>query len=1104
MCPPVLNLPGAYPRQDRAGMQIKILDENKEFSAKLHFAVIDPDKAIVCASFAGLNTAVNAIESAIICGIEGEITRDGETPISFRSRFGHYKRGQHQGGNGITHGMIIDKNALFEVNKEALNNNRPVNPIIVAPNGNIEEMVGKFLTACYALPPEWENQYYSLIRERVQSLETIVNTNYPSEWNQIQAVRLVNVNQEFIEDKIENSLKGGQLVIPHSEMQGEFNSSWTASEYTQANAPILAQQVGAVKARFTPGVDNISPHLASMKRIPFPAQAFCIQGIVNTLEKRFDAYCIGDMGTGKTIQALGIMHVLHKEKGIRRVLVTAPGLVIPKWAEEIRKTIPYAKIRVINRTEDAIKMVQEYKKNKKPKHLEIVLLSIDRAKFGPEPWFAGHWRRVENAKYNAWHCPDCSKPLPANDIYNEFKAQLGNNPDTLPEIYADWTDLVDSPRKKPEETIDEPALLDLPVTGNGVTQGYINRWKKKSKLRVCPYCGTRLWRPAVKSRGETRLSPRWFICKILKKAGKIFDLYTADEIHQTKAGDSGRGFAFAQMIKSAKKFVGLTGTLTTGKSTSIKHILWRTDPAKLIREGFPWGTGDWTWAQRYGVIEQLVDKDDIIEDEGVITVRKGSKARIQEMPGISPELTATYLLDRSVFLELGDIGLPLPELKEIPIFVTMDEDSGHKEAYRNLHENMYQSCAQAAQAGNAGAFSTFIPTVINFADRPDLGAYAEVGNEVFQVPAFDENYYHAKERKLVEIVQQELAEGRRMVIYTKYSKQYKMNERLQKVLKDHGIDSVILSSSVSPDQRIEWVEQEAEKGTKIIICNLELLSVGVDLLPYPTIIKFQMDFRVNEERQNSRRHWRLNQHRECRTYYLVYDETYQMAQFKRVMAGRGQAMFVEGRIDRSELAEFAMDENISMAYNITECLADSDLADKWVRLAAKDIDQNIEMVREDKFLEAREAAMKKLINETLRLCGVDPADLENEVVEEPEQQPEIVCINPESFPTDTDTPTDAEEMPSDVIVIDEIPRSNVIVIQFSTPEENNDSVEMLTNSEPVPLNEDNIISLFGEDTLDQLAEQEPKPKQKKHTRRKKKKQLPEEELSLFSFAASDM
>ena len=954
--------PGLSPGFFAGFMKLTITQDKRKFEVYLHFAVLEGD-CLLAASFAGLQTAVGAVSASIVCGYEGKIVAGGET-TPFYTRLTGYRRFQAPLNDELHHGLVLTKDAVFYEESPA--------PVILAHDGDIKTAVGKYLAARYGLPQEWVQKYPEMLDwdedGDVKALTVIADKNTP--WANLRAVRLEkHVDADFVHDKISKALKRRRLVVPPSPVSGQFDPNWTVNEYLKANAPVLAEQINKAGALFTPGKDGISPHFATMGRVSFPAQAFVTQATINALKAHKAVYVCGDMGTGKTQVANGVAHVLHKERGVKRVLVTAPGIAVPKWAKEIRTTVPYAKIRVLNSTGDALRLAREIKAGTEPEGLEFILSSIDRTKLGPDPFCSAIWKRVKGAKFFAWHCPECSRPLPSEDEYEEAK----KNPGRTPGVFAGWSDLVNGLTKPPEE--------DAPKTPGGVPPGAV-QWKRKSKIRRCPYCGARLWRPANKGRGETRLSPRWFICRVLKNLGKVFDLYVADEIHQTKAHDSGRGYAFGQLVKCAKKVVGLTGTLTTGKSTSIKEVLWRTDPSGQIQRGFGHGSA-LKWADRYGVLERSFSKDDVqYTDEGVLTVRRGRTERVRELPGISPELTATYLLDKAVFFELGDLGLPLVEITEAPVFV--DLDPAHGEEYETFHNELHAVCAQAARAGAKGAFAAFIPATINYADLPHRGARVEVRDETVVAPAFPRDYYHAKERKLVEMVKEELAQGRGVFVYTRYSGAYGVNERIQEVLAAHGIESTVLTTAVGQEERLEWLEQEAQKGAKVIISNLELVEVSLDLIHWPTLIFYQLDYRVNDVRQAAKRAWRIGQTRECKIFYLVYDGTQQMNQFKHVMAGRGHAMFVEGRLDRSELARYALDQRTAVAYDIATCLAESDLAEKWTELAKKDIGQNLTLVSESEFLAVLEETKRKLTEETLRLCGaIAPAP---EAVTAPEEE----------------------------------------------------------------------------------------------------------------------
>jgi hypothetical protein len=110
-------------------------------------------------------------------------------------------------------------------------------------------------------------------------------------------------------------------------------------------------------------------------------------------------------------------------------------------------------------------------------------------------------------------------------------------------------------------------------------------------------------------------------------------------------------------------------------------------------------------------------------------------------------------------LELRDLGLPTVKLIEEPRFITLDPD--HQAAYNDFHSRLEEDCIAAMKAGVPGAFSKFVPAVINYADQPHLDIRVEFSKSeedewaVTPSKVFPSEYYHAKERQLVADVQAE-------------------------------------------------------------------------------------------------------------------------------------------------------------------------------------------------------------------------------------------------------------------------------------------------------------------------------------------------------------
>ncbi|MFT9486770.1 MAG: helicase-related protein [Tepidibacillus sp.] len=968
---------------------------DRYFEAYLHLAVIDEEYSrygrtvnLVLASYIGIPEAVRAISAGL--AESRPIRIQGENYS--RSFTESYKIHERPVGLGdVAHGVFYNTFATIEgiegivKLKNSNDDDENQKAYLIVPDGNVNKALADHLIVRFGLPREWENEYGRLFAHLVKPLQVIRNPQFSDFWGNLIAYRM-DANEKTILNIVENALKNKALKIPSTNVFGTFNKDMTMKEYMIANAEHFAKKLQEKQPRHTPDM-KLHPSIAQMKRIPFPTQAHMIQGVVNTLDYESSVFCSGDMGTGKSLMAIGVANTMHQkriEHGAKKgfsVLLSAPGITIPKWAnKEILKTLPYAKVTILQNSDDALKLLRKVRQGYKPKlnQIEFVLVGLDRSKLGHEPFFSGIWKRIKGTKDYAWHCPDCGETLMKWDKDEEELVPL------------EWEDVAEGYAPSIEHIIQ--ARQNKTLRPNGLPNDFVVKWKRSKKYTQCTAkskddqkaCQSKLWRPALKSRGETKNRPRYNISRILKKTKRYFDLFIQDEVHQTKAEDSGRGDAFASMIKAARKNLLLTGTLVNGKSTSIKEILWRTTPKELIDQGFDNRTSSIQWAKRYGKLKTVVEVDE--KDNGWVTRQKRKPKQPTEEPGIAPQLTANYLLHKAGFLELPDMGLPLVELKELPIFINMDRE--HALEYSSFHESLHQEAINRSLEGFKGAWAKFIPATINYADRPDLGGSVTygTGEDALTITArkFDEDYYHAKERKLIEIVEEEVLHGRGCVIYNNYTGAYGLNERTKKVLEENieGVKIRIINES-NTEKRQEILDRYEEEGVQVIITNLKLVEVGLDLMTWPSIIYYQMNYEVNTVRQASRRAWRIGQETECRVYYLVYNGTQQMSQFMKVMAARGHAMMVEGRLDKSELAQYSRDTQSSLASDLASCFAGTEVAEAWTRLAAKDL-EDVEMVEESKFKDVLQSRMKALANETRRLCGLPPIeDKEEKLDQEP-------------------------------------------------------------------------------------------------------------------------
>lgn len=995
-------------------LKIRAIEEGKQFEAYLKFAILDDNK-IVGISYANNFTACRAIHASLYGYYDVEIV-DGEgkvvkTLTSSRS----FKRVETV-DDVIVHHTLLPRNSTDEHYQQALSemirNDSELYPerIIIAPKEQLQKVAGYFIANNFGLPrqEDWVMQYVPMLSSKIKTLE-IIETELIGEWKNIGALKIEAMTEKEVLDIVNSAISLGVFQTRYNSDFGEgvFEEDMTTEDYLRANAKILAQKLDQEMKPLYDG-SFLDRCIGELNRIPVPTQAKASVASLEVLKRKKGVFVVGDMGTGKTQMSLTSVYAQHKRRiksGATegtRVLIVAPANVVPKWANlEIPKVLPKGsyQCRILNSTEDALRYVREAEIGRKvPKDkIEFVLVSTDRMKLGSQGYVLG--ARWDNHK-GVWISPNTGLPLNRPNATEEEKKD-----ENL--IVATWTDAVEKPKYPPTDEEIKEARKKGYLLPNGLPKGYVQKWKTSVRNFQDDYKQEKphrsLARPALKEWGETKGKARWMIAEIFqRRLRNYFHLAIFDEIHQMKASGSGRGLALHKIMKSARKHLYLTGTLTNGAASSIKSLLWRAFPGEMIAQGMTHETSDIAFAQRYGVLEKV----QVIDDEitGVYTKQK-KPPRIQEKPGISPQLISDFLLDKCVFIELADLGVPLVQINEIPRIVRLDEE--HYTLYRRFHEAIYQLAKQYQFEIGSAAWSSFNPATINYADHPHLGGKVRFGKynedkeyqllDEIEAPSFPENYLTAKERALLEDIENEIRDNRRCIVFTRFSDSYQMNERLAKIIKEKGFSCEIMDTRITTSERVEWLDRQAEKGTQVLVMNQSLVEVGLDLIAFPTIMFYQLNDDINVVRQASRRAWRLGQHRNCKVFYYVADQTTQLIQFQRLMSRRVSAMIVEGRIERSdELAKYADTSVTSGAvHDLSKTLSSVELTNAWKSASEKDIDANLELVSEEEFQERITQAFKTLTDDTIDLCGYVPPTIEEtpNVVEHVEEESIVLAPN---------------------------------------------------------------------------------------------------------------
>ena len=419
-----------------------------------------------------------------------------------------------------------------------------------------------------------------------------------------------------------------------------------------------------------------------------------------------------------------------------------------------------------------------------------------------------------------------------------------------------------------------------------------------------------------------------------------FDIAVFDECHVCKDGDSAQGNAMHCLIKATKKQLALTGTIAGGKAEDLYYLIYRLAPWKMTSKGYRW-TDVANFSKQYGKVEQRYEYAGSSSDEELaekVSARGRSLSSPKTKPGISPTIFTDFLLDCAVFLDLSDMSSYLPDLKEMVVTVPMARDVARDHSILVSRLTAY---AKRRESGGFALLSQALQYGLFYPDMP-------YGNEEIRNPvdgdilirAAQHDEYRSgekllpKEEKLIELIKSELSEGRKSVVFAECSGKNDWNviHRLRDILEAAGIFAVVVEAE-SPGalKRENWIRERAKDGVEVFITNPKLIETGVDLCwteggkryNYPTLIFYQLGYSLFTVWQASRRHYRMNQTMECRTYYMAYEGTAQAKVIELIAEKQVATAAIQGKFSVEGIS--AMAEGVDARVALASSLADRDV-----------------------------------------------------------------------------------------------------------------------------------------------------------------------------------
>jgi len=630
-----------------------------------------------------------------------------------------------------------------------------------------------------------------------------------------------------------------------------------------------------------------------------------MMGVVKRWDEARGAAVIAECGTGKTLIALGAVHV-HSDRKPFTALAMVPPQLVEKWAREAFLTLPRVRVFFIDGLRTPTSPTGHAGINEvKLRHGRITREGLRTTLTELRQ------RKTARTARQRW---DSLCALPALFIVGRDRGKLSYfwrhayrlahvgryqgsvvNADTGSPIYLgeDGHRLLSVDFKKAK-------LSEILGRHNG---------EGPSKSRRELYSA--LWQADEKK--IRRFAPVDFIGRYMPD---FFDYAIADEVHELK-GDTAQGNALGTLAGCAQRTVVLTGTLLGGYADEVFNILFRMHPSKMVHDGFEDGeAGVRMFAETYGLLEKVT----VIEPADNACSDARVTKTVRRRPGASPLLFGRFLMSLGAFISLEDISEALPPYREEVVSVEMDP--ALRDAYKQMEDDIKKALKE--HRGNQSVMSVALNALLLYPDRPfrlgDLHGW-EFDPETQRRERFliahtqdlDEECVYAKERRLLEEVKAELARGRRCQIYAVYTQKRDVTRRLEQILAREGIRVSLLTTDVAPELREGWYERQLRGGVQAVICHPKLVQTGLDLIDFPTILFYETGYSIYVLRQASRRSWRIGQRVPVKVKFLHYSNTMQETCLRLMGKKLLVSLAMEGKFSSEGLQAINDEDDILMA-----------------------------------------------------------------------------------------------------------------------------------------------------------------------------------------------
>lgn len=306
---------------------------------------------------------------------------------------------------------------------------------------------------------------------------------------------------------------------------------------------------------------------------------------------------------------------------------------------------------------------------------------------------------------------------------------------------------------------------------------------------------------------------------------------------------------------------------------------------------------------------------------GAYSRRRETKKDTKEIPGYHPALLE-HFWHNTIFAGIHDIdpGRELPSFRQRAELVPLDgtpqphlpEGYSQESAYQELDEALTDHLKAHLQAGSRRPLSQYLQETLTYPENCWQGTEpvdSDTGDAIITMPPLAGEYLYPKESRLLALLAEQKERGRKCLVYCTHTGRRDTTDRLLGILRQHGYRALQLKSeTVDSEARTKWLAEQARRND-VIICHPKLVETGVNLLEYPTIIWYEIEYSMYTTEQASARSYRINQTRPVEVYYLAYADTMQERTLRLIARKADVSRTFHGDLSKNGLSAFNPDQD---------------------------------------------------------------------------------------------------------------------------------------------------------------------------------------------------